>query len=428
MTLNSDYRINTGPLTGYTYSLDNNPTIFHRDVNTFKTKLFMEQSMNITNQIVAVIGLALLFGVSSNLTAKEEIQSSRSTNETYVQLHTASNSGFYTAANSTRLSNYRSGVWRSGDFNGDGRDDLISIYGGQVHVIDGAFYRELHTSISLSNGSSFAVNPRRRSLGVDGGNALYLYRWLVGDFNGDGKDDLADIRSGAKFEGGRKAVATVHLSSETGITPYSFRTTLAGIAKNQRWMVGDFNGDGKDDLVNVYGVDNSIGRQTARAWVHLSTGEGFEHNSSFTVFSGFRESQRWMVDDFNGDGMDDLVNVYGRNNSYGGQTARAWLHLSTGDGFEYNSGFTILDRFSTYQHWLPGDFDSDGKSDLVNVHWFKPYYYEPLRSKAWVHSSNGNRFEYQSGVTVFNDEFTSNPKWLTGDFNGDGTDDLVHIF
>lgn len=390
--------------------------------------------MNVTNPIVVIMSLALSLSVSNTLAAKNETQSSSSSNETYTQLHTTSNSGFYTLSNPIQLLDRPGGVWRSGDFNGDGLDDLIAVYRGGVliHPEQGLIFREYASKTYFANGNGFEANPKAQTLNPNWRNTLTrnwaTERLLIGDFNGDGKDDLASIAIGEEFEGGRRAIVRVLISSETGFIPSSFNRNLAGFARNQQWMVGDFNGDGKDDLVNVYGVDNSTGGQTARAWVHLSTGSSFEYNSSFTVFSGFHENQRWMVDDFNGDGTDDLVNVYGRNSSYGGQTARAWLHLSDGDGFEYNSGFTILDRFSSYQHWLPGDFDSDGKSDLVNVHWFKPYYYEPLRAKAWVHSSNGNHFEYQSGITVFNDEFTSNPKWLTGDFNGDGTEDLVHVF
>jgi len=57
----------------------------------------------------------------------------------------------------------------------------------------------------------------------------------------------------------------------------------------------EFNGDGKDDLVNVYG--NSAGK--ARAWVHLSTGSGFAYQSSLQTLAGFSHSQRWLVGDVN---------------------------------------------------------------------------------------------------------------------------------
>ena len=88
---------------------------------------------------------------------------------------------------------------------------------------------------------------------------------------------------------------------------------MAGFWDTQRWLVGDFNGDGKDDLVNVYGRKKPDGKLEARAWVHLSTGSGFEQQSSLQTFAGFWDTQRWLVGNFDGDdeGKGDLVNVYG---------------------------------------------------------------------------------------------------------------------
>ncbi|MEO1403213.1 MAG: fibronectin type III domain-containing protein, partial [Cyanobacteria bacterium J06635_1] len=89
----------------------------------------------------------------------------------------------------------------------------------------------------------------------------------------------------------------------------------------------------------------------------------FEYRSSFDTFAGFSSNQRWLTGDFNGDGKDDLVNVYGNNGE-----ARAWMHLSNGAGFEYKSSFDTLAGFWDSQRWVTGNFDGDGKNDLVNVY------------------------------------------------------------
>ncbi len=103
------------------------------------------------------------------------------------------------------------------------------------------------------------------------------------------------------------ARAWVNLSKGSGFESESSFQTFECFSDTQRWLTGDFNGDGKDDLINVYrGPDNK-----ATAWVHLSTGSGFESKSSFQRFAGFWDTQRWLTRDFNGDGKDDLVNVYG---------------------------------------------------------------------------------------------------------------------
>ncbi len=101
----------------------------------------------------------------------------------------------------------------------------------------------------------------------------------------------------------------------------------------------------------------------ARAWVHGSTDGGFEYRSIFSYFAGFSEEEPWITGDFDGDGTDDLVNVYGNNGD-----ARAWVHRSTGSGFEFQTSFDTFAGFWDAQHCLTGDFSGDGADDLVNVY------------------------------------------------------------
>ncbi len=59
-------------------------------------------------------------------------------------------------------------------------------------------------------------------------------------------------------------------------------------------------------------IEDVIGEVKARAWVHASTGNGFEQKTSLQTLAGFWDSQRWLVGDFNGDDKDDLLLIYGR--------------------------------------------------------------------------------------------------------------------
>ena len=256
--------------------------------------------------------------------------------------------------------------------------------------------------VHLSGGNGFEYTS---GLSVFAGY-WHSQRWITGDFDGDGLDDLVNV-----YGNKGRARAWVHRSTGSGYQYLSSFNVFAGFWGSQRWLSGDFNGDGKDDLVNVYGNN---GR--ARAWVHLSTGSGFEYQSSFDVFAGFWDSQKWMTGDFNGDGKYDLVNVYGNNGR-----ARAWVHLSTGSGFEYQSSFNVFAGFWDSQKWMTGDFNGDGKDDLVNV------YGNNGRARAWVHHSTGSGFQYQSSFSVFAG-FWNAQKWMAGDFNGDGRDDLLNAY
>jgi hypothetical protein len=95
-------------------------------------------------------------------------------------------------------------------------------------------------------------------------------------------------------------------------------------------MVGDFNGDGKTDIV---------GRDTAGIWwVGTSTGSSFS-TSSWGSWSTTQTWQNVMAGDFNGDGLTDIA---GRDN--GGNW---WVGLSTGSSFVT----TLWGNFSTQVTW-----------------------------------------------------------------------------
>ncbi|WP_286825470.1 Calx-beta domain-containing protein [Microcystis sp. LSC13-02] len=214
------------------------------------------------------------------------------------------------------------------------------------------------------------------------------YSVTVGDFNGDGKSDLAVANFGIGSN------VSVLLGTGTG----SFGTATNFSVGNSpiSVTVGDFNGDGKSDLAVANYSSNNVS-------VRLGTGTGsFGTATNFSVGSG---PFSVTVGDFNGDGKSDLA-VANRNSN------NVSVLLGTGTGsFGPATNFTVgSGPFSV----TVGDFNGDGKSDLAVAN----------------NSSNNVSVLLGTGTGSFgpatNFSVGNSPCSVTvGDFNGDGKSDLA---
>ena len=144
------------------------------------------------------------------------------------------------------------------------------------------------------SGSATGTFQTQTAYTVDSGP----YSVAVGDFNGDGKPDLAT----ANYDSG-----TVSVLLGNGDGTFQAQTSLyRATAAPYSVAVGDFNGDGKPDLAatNYYG--NTVS-------VLLGNGDGtFQTQTAYAVGS---YPQSVAVGDFNGDGKPDLATANTASNS-----------------------------------------------------------------------------------------------------------------
>ncbi|UBF30433.1 matrixin family metalloprotease (plasmid) [Kovacikia minuta CCNUW1] len=253
-----------------------------------------------------------------------------------------------------------------------------------------------------STGSSFAI--QRWATGQ--GGFWDTQQWLVGDFNGDGRDDLAKA-----FNDNGLASIDVHLSTGSSFTIQRWATGQGGFWDTQQWLVGDFNGDGRDDLAKAFN-DNGL----ASIDVHLSTGSGFTIQRWATGQGGFWNTQQWLAGDFNGDGRDDIAKAF---DDYG--LTSIDVHPSTGSSFAIQRWATGQGAFWNTQRWLAGDFNGDGRDDIAKA------FNESGLATIDVHPSSGFSFAIQRWATG-QGRFWNTQQWLAGDFNGDGRNDLAKAF
>ena len=136
-----------------------------------------------------------------------------------------------------------------GDFDGDGKDDIILFKRNT-----GSGNRRGDVIVSLSDGTQFDPDA------AQGGTAVWHDFFCigdevcgVGDFDGDGKDDIILFKR-STGSGNRRGDVIVSLSDGTQFDP---DTTQGGTAVWHDFFcigdevcgVGDFNGDGKDDII-----------------------------------------------------------------------------------------------------------------------------------------------------------------------------------
>src|ERR1022692_1183963 len=162
----------------------------------------------------------------------------------------------------------------------------------------------------------------------------------IGDFNGDGKIDMAVANSNASDIIGSVSVLLGN-GDGTFQPAVNYGTGRGPISV----VVGDFNGDGRADLAVANGYSDYVS-------ILLGNGDG-TFQSAVNYPAGNAESSV-VVGDFNGDGMADLVVGAGFSLN---------VLLGNGDG-------TFQPAVSYYAISSPtsvavGDFNGDGKADLA---------------------------------------------------------------
>jgi Ca2+-binding RTX toxin-like protein len=263
------------------------------------------------------------------------------------------------------------------DFNGDGRSDVLW-QNDSGQTID---WLAQAAGGFTDNSSNFSVNPGAG--------------WHVagaGDFNGDGRADILWRNDNGQ---------TVDWLAQSNGS-FVDNSRVFSLNPGTDWHVagtGDFNGDGRDDIL----WRNDVG--TVITLLGQANGS-FVGNVNFTLNPGLD----WHVagtGDFNGDGRDDIlwrndvglvVDLLGQpNGSFVGNVS-----FNLNPGLDWHIAGT-------------GDFNGDGRDDIL-----------------WRNDA-GNVIDLlgqTDGSFVGNTSSSMNPGsgWhvaATGDYNGDGIDDIL---
>ena len=342
-------------------------------------------------------------------------------------------------------------VLLDGDWNGDGKADQAFYYGGNgdwwFGLSDGAtltwhragntgdignwtdgrhaFYTGDIDGDHKTDAIVYDGNDQRWRIGRSDGDALTWrllspgngvanlldgrHRVSIGDYDGDGKSDVL-VYSAAdgswRLGAADGGALTWRLLGNTG----GFGDLLDG---SHAFFDGDWNGDGRRDVLFFYNGDGNwwmgVSSGTALSW-HLA-GNG---NSFGNLID---RSHRVLVGDWNGDRRSDLLFHYNGDDNW-------WMGIGDGDGFAWHLAAQTshdVDLLDLRHRIYVGDHDGDGRSDVL--------VYDSGRGDWSVGRSNGSELTWQTfdNSRDLGDLADRSRRLVLGDFDGDRrTDALIY--
>jgi hypothetical protein len=265
----------------------------------------------------------------------------------------------------------------SGDFNNDGKVDLVVAVQSSFSIVFSVFEGTGTGTFLLPNDfgscNSYTISSAPNSI-------------LVADYNGDGNDDIA-----LGFLG---AAAIIFQGNGNG----SFSSCINNSIPNYRRSLinGDFNGDGYLDLSGIGGFSSNQG-------IYVLLG-GSSGTFGLPITTSFNPpwSNFITAGNFNSDNKQDIVLTH-----LGLGTVQIFL---AANGGSFSTGPTYSVYGASYT--LAKDLDNDSKSDLAVVG----------AGKVSLLKGNGDgSFLLEGSYSVHQDAASI----ISTDVNGDGAFDLI---
>lgn len=224
-------------------------------------------------------------------------------------------------------------------------------------------------------------------------------------------------------------------------------------AQGRSYAVGDYNGDGLSDVIDYSSADGGdfrlLLRNQTSGYTTAQTGNFENGFGNYVVENAIdKERSNLMYFDYNGDGKSDFMRMQKFVNGSGVSQQAYWIYTSAGSTI---NSIGKLVRTSTsgvtnpyvFGYTLPfsGDFDGDGKSEVLLLNTYKPLPNQPTPSPnnylaGEKYCTPVSTYGYPAfkprelGSIGFDASYlsTNESKIFVVDYNGDGKSDILSIW
>ncbi|MFI6413424.1 FG-GAP-like repeat-containing protein [Streptomyces sp. NPDC050585] len=315
-------------------------------------------------------------------------------------------------------------VWSSNtvvdnDYDHDGRSDMTAWY-------DFAQGTDATYTFNGRADGSLSGYTKTYTAALDQWRAEYMKR-VTGDFTGDGRGDLLFVQGYSDTS--VKMFLAKGRADGAFDEPYQVWAVVAGHGvfhySNMTPQAGDFNGDGRDDVA-LWNVDKTTG--VTRIWTFLANAHGTFARPVESEWYGpsgtwLRSRAKFLTGDFNGDGRDELSVFYGQ----GDNSIRQYVFPATSAGVFTAPGTWWTGPAATTYDWNraqphAGDFDGDRRDDVL-------FWYDAGGGKSTGHRMLSTGTAFSAPALVLSGSLaTASIQVVVGDYNGDGRDDLGAMY
>lgn len=286
------------------------------------------------------------------------------------------------------------------DMDGDGFSDIVLPVAAWLDR--NGSYSQWEIGEALRNNQAGTVGQ------INSDFSLYYNAQVIGDFDGDNRDDLFNWCGGATCPSGTLSLSTgAYLSNGAGY--FNFNQNLALTFPNDASVaVGDFDGSGCSGLLQQNATKSEAGE--LYYFCELPNGKQGVVSTQITNWGWGGSGNTIVLGDFNGDSKTDILVA----NSNG-----ATVYLSTGTALQpytvcgSGSGCTVSGSNWYKYKIVAADFNGDGKTDVALID-------TSGASAHAIYLSTGT--DFVAGPTIANSITCNFP--AVADWNSDGASDL----